>query len=254
MKFLRYLMIAAVFAAVACEPQDTGKKSDEDVTQQQGGENEGEQGGENGEEQGGASEQGEEEFAMAAVDLGLLVKWAACNIGATYKEEAGDYFAWGETAPKDGFTMGNYAFFDSDNKITKYNAKDGWGIVDNKTSLDLEDDAARAILKGNWRIPTVDDWNELKEHCIWTWEQVNGVKGYTVTALSGASIFLPGGSYKDGTSVHDNNSNQGWYWTADLSDGYPSTAKCLYIDHNFVDLTSSPLSRYLGLSIRAVCE
>ena len=248
MRILHYLMMAALAVAVSCAPQDAGDKSgkNEDITQNK---EEGSESQENGEEQGE-----QEEFVMAAVDLGLSVKWAACNLGATYSTDYGDYFAWGETETKDAFTQANYSFYDSDYKITKYNSTEGWGVVDNKKTLDLEDDAARAILKGSWRIPTHSDWNELKDHCIWTWDQVDGVNGYTVTSLSGASIFLPGASYKDGASVHDNNSNQGWYWTANLSNGYPSSAKCLYIDHNFVDLTSSDLGRYLGLSIRAVCD
>ena len=233
------MSLALVFA-IACQPETEDNQNPGNS--------------EDGTEQGDETEQQGDQSAMAAVDLGLSVKWAECNLGAASKEQAGDYFAWGETEPKEGFTMGNYAFFDSDNKITKYNATDGWGVVDNKKALDLEDDAACAILKGSWRIPTHDDWKELKDNCTWTWGEQNGVNGYTVTSSTGASIFLPGASYKDGASVHDNNSNQGWYWTANLSNGYPSSAKCLYIDHNFVDLTSSDLGRYLGLSIRAVCN
>ena len=37
------------------------------------------------------------------VDLGLPsgTLWATCNVGANAPEEYGDFFAWGETEPKD---------------------------------------------------------------------------------------------------------------------------------------------------------
>ena len=42
------------------------------------------------------------------VDLGLSVKWARCNLGATAPEETGDYFAWGEVAPKSCYDWATY--------------------------------------------------------------------------------------------------------------------------------------------------
>ena len=46
-----------------------------------------------------------------AVDLVLSVKWAAYNIGASNPEEYGDYFAFGETEPKDEYTEENYMLY-----------------------------------------------------------------------------------------------------------------------------------------------
>lgn len=45
-----------------------------------------------------------------AVDLGLSVRWATCNVGAESETDVGDYFAWGETESKNEFFTTNYKF------------------------------------------------------------------------------------------------------------------------------------------------
>ena len=108
-------------------------------------------------------------FEFKAVDLGLSVKWSNVNLGASVPEETGQFYAWGETRSKETFTVENYRFFaNGTNNITKYNntmlyAFDEYGI-DNKTVLDPEDDAATMELRGRWRIPTEEEWNELKNN------------------------------------------------------------------------------------------
>ena len=37
------------------------------------------------------------------VDLGLSVKWAKCNLGASKEDEYGNHYAWGETAVKETY-------------------------------------------------------------------------------------------------------------------------------------------------------
>ncbi len=104
------------------------------------------------------------------VDLGLNVKWATCNVGATAPTEYGDYFAWGET---EGYNSGKTAFFwstykwceGSYEKLTKYNTNSSKGIVDDKTVLELTDDAARRNWGGIWRMPTAAEFEELKSGC-----------------------------------------------------------------------------------------
>ena len=111
------------------------------------------------------------------VDLGLSVKWAKCNIGASASSDYGTYFAWGETAPKSSYT--------EDNSMTKHKQ-----LAD--LSGDKKYDAARANWGGEWRIPTVDECLELIEKCTWTWTTQDGHVGYKVTSLAnGESIFLP---------------------------------------------------------------
>ena len=130
-----------------------------------------------------------------AVDLGLPsgTLWASCNLGATKPEEYGDYFAWGETEPKESYTWDTYKW-GSETSLTKYNNDSSHGALDYKTLLDLEDDAAHANLGGDWRIPAYDDWYELWMNCTKTWtDDYNdtGVKGLIVTGPNSNSIFLP---------------------------------------------------------------
>ena len=42
------------------------------------------------------------------VDLGLSVKWAKCNLGASKPSDYGSYYAWGETEPKAEYTWATY--------------------------------------------------------------------------------------------------------------------------------------------------
>ena len=132
------------------------------------------------------------------VDLGLSVKWAICNVGASKPEEYGDYYAWGETEPKEFYFWDTYKFCDGSYKtLTKYTdsecGKDGFS--DNKSVLDPEDDVAHVKWGGNWRIPTKDELEELRTQCTWTSSTLNGVKGYTVTSkvdgYTDRSIFMP---------------------------------------------------------------
>ena len=132
------------------------------------------------------------------VDLGLSVKWATCNVGADKPEDYGDYYAWGETEPKDFYFWSTYKYCDASYKtLTKYTdsacGKDGFS--DNKSVLDPEDDVAHVKWGGNWRIPTKDELEELRTKCTWTSTTLNGVKGYSVTSnvdgYTDRSIFLP---------------------------------------------------------------
>ena len=140
------------------------------------------------------------ENGYAWVDLGLSVKWATCNLGATKPEEYGNYYAWGETATKDSYTWETYTLANgSSTTLTKYCYDENYGTVDNKTTLEVADDAATYNWGGNWRIPTIDECQELIDNCIWTWtDNYNntGVAGYIVTSKSNdESIFLPAAGY-----------------------------------------------------------
>ena len=116
------------------------------------------------------------------VDLGLSVYWASCNLGATKPEEYGNYYAWGETSPKDSYTEQNYSYYDADKATYIDIGEDISGT---------EYDAARVNLGGEWRMPTYDEMDELIKKCTWEWTQINGVNGYKVIGPNGNSIFLP---------------------------------------------------------------
>ena len=96
------------------------------------------------------------------VDLGLPsgLKWATCNVGATAPEEYGNYYAWGENTPKDNYDWDTYKLTtDGGTTFTKYHGTAG------KTTLAPEDDAAAVNWGGKWRMPTDDEWTELRENC-----------------------------------------------------------------------------------------
>ena len=124
------------------------------------------------------------------VDLGLSVKWATCNVGATRAEEYGDYFAWGETQAKSTYNWSTYKWSNDYITRSKYNTKMGYGTIDNKTQLDFSDDAARVNWGGNWRMPTDVEITELYEQCTWTEIALNGVKGYKVTSKINGNTLL----------------------------------------------------------------
>ena len=150
------------------------------------------------------------------IDLGLPsgVKWATCNLGASTPEEYGDYYAWGETETKTSFTWTNYSFLngsDYNGPYTKYVTKSTYGNVDNKTTLELQDDAAHVRLGGNWRMPTKAEVIELIENCDRDVSWTTGIMLFS--KINGYSIFLP---YAGGAEVNSSTSDGG-YWTSSLS-------------------------------------
>ena len=157
------------------------------------------------------------ENGYAYVDLGLSVKWATMNVGASSPEDYGDYFAWGETEPKDVYEWSTYKWCNgSYTSITKYNTHIYYGTVDNKTTLELSDDAAHVNWGGRWRMPTIAEQEELTDHCTWTWTTQYGVNGYKVTSKkNGRSIFLPAAGYRSGSSLYEAGS-YGIYWSSSL--------------------------------------
>ena len=194
------------------------------------------------------------------VDLGLSVKWATCNVGATKPEEYGDYFAWGETQPKDYYDWSTYKWCrGSYNTLTKYNTDSSCGTVDNKTTLDLSDDAARANWGGSWRMPTDAELTELREQCTWTWTTQNGVYGYKVTSkksgYTNKSIFLLIAGHRDGSSLL-NAGSYGLYWSSSLNADYPGGAWYVSFSSGFSSgiVYRSTSLRYYGFSVRPVCQ
>lgn len=188
------------------------------------------------------------------VDLGLPsgLKWATCNVGATSPEGYGDYFAWGETSPKDNYEWSTYKYWNgSSSTLTKYNTSSDYGTVDNKTTLEFTDDAARANWGGKWRMPTQAEQEELIYKCTWTWTTQSGVNGYKVTSNTNEnSIFLPAAGYRDGSSVRSVGSD-GCYWSSSLYESYPYYAYYLYFYSGYVDWDY--YYRYYGHTVRAVC-
>ena len=191
-----------------------------------------------------------------AIDLGLSVMWASCNVGASSPEEYGDYFAWGETEPKsDYYSWGTYKWCNgTSSSMTKYNTKTGYGIVDNKTQLDLSDDAAHVNCGDKWRMPTYSELGELITDCSWTWTTQNGVNGYRVTSKkNGNSIFLPATGYRFGSTLFTAGSN-GRYWSSNLVGDFPDFACHVGFDSDNVSMYFTVGGRHYGLSVRPVYD
>ena len=186
------------------------------------------------------------------VDLGLPsgIKWATCNIGADVPEGNGDYFAWGEVEPKYTYSWATYKWCNgSSSTFTKYNTSSSFGTADNKTVLDLEDDAAHANWGSKWRMPTNEEWEELRSNCTWTWATIKGTRGYEVKGPNGNSIFLPAAGYRyldDLCSVGD----FGQYWSNSLYMGYPFIAWIMLFDSDYMYMDN--YYRYYGMPIRPV--
>lgn len=138
-----------------------------------------------------------EEAEDEGIDLGLSVNWAQCNVGANSPEEAGDYYAWGETSTKTSYTRDNCVMWRksmTDISATSY-------------------DAAYVNVGSNWRMPTKEELEELRNNCYWTWTTQNDVNGYLVTSKNGNSIFLPAHGIKMNSEL-SYDGNEGGYWTS----------------------------------------
>lgn len=220
-----------------------------------------------------------------AVDLGLSVKWASYNVGATRPEDYGDYFAWGEVEPY--YTMGhsqdnpcsswrsrtnpaitgyNWESYKwcsgSSSTLIRYNTVASFGAVDNKTEFkdyNYSDDAAHSALGGSWRTPTLEEWEELRDNCSMTWTDNyngSGVAGRFFTSkkdgYTDKSIFLPAAGARNWTDLN-NAGVYGFYWTSSLYTNAPCESWRVYFGPGSVFAISSML-RKLGHPIRPVCD
>lgn len=192
------------------------------------------------------------------IDLGLPsgAKWACCNVGATKPEEYGDYFAWGETTPKEDYSWETYKWCDNvDNDLTKYCNDSNYGyngFTDTKTELDLEDDAAYVNWGGDWRMPSWEQQKELLDNCTSELMQLNGVYGRKVTGPNGNSIFLPMASWYWRTELESANYD-GRYWSRSLY-RYPIYASYLQLQVDWEYFGGSDFTRCFGYSVRPVKE
>lgn len=193
-------------------------------------------------------------LAPYAIDLGLSVKWAMCNVGATAIEGCGDYFAWGETETKENYSWETYEWSNgSYNTLNKYTATIASyyfnNPVDNKTVLDPEDDVAHVILGGDWRMPTYTDWTELLNKCTWSWTTLNGMSGHMVTGPNGNSIFLPAAGRRINNKLV--NDSDGYYWSSSLyTPNYSEDSWSGYFTSSWKG--SSRTQRNCGIPVRPV--
>ena len=181
-----------------------------------------------------------------AVDLGLSVKWASCNLGATKPEGFGNYYAWGETAPKAVYNLSTYELYDEEWGYTPLGSEISGSIYD----------AARKNLGNDWRMPRLEEWQELCVQCTWTWTAINGINGYKVVGPNGNSIFLPaaGRLYDNDTDVQNGRENiSGFYWESTVSENDGINYRCHRVSFessgHYYDGGDVP---YIGMSVRPV--
>ena len=189
------------------------------------------------------------------VDLGLSVRWATMNLGATKPESSGGYYAWGETSTKTSlYGWSTYKWCNgSASTLTKYNTiKNYDNIVDEKNTLEKEDDAASVNWGGDCRIPTKDEFTELRNNCDWTWTTQNGVSGcLVVSKINGKSIFLPASGFRgDYKTTTTSPGELGSYWSSSVSS---TSTKAYCVSFNSQQLSITTDYRYYGASIRPVC-
>ena len=193
----------------------------------------------------------------AYVDLGLPsgLLWATCNVGADNPEEYGDYFAWGETQPKDTYNWSTYQYcMGNSNTLTKYctDASYGYnGFTDNLTTLLPEDDAATANWGSDWRMPTQEEWQELYDNTTVTWTTQNGMNGRLFTASNGNSLFLPAAGYRDNSSLY-NAGSDGFYWSSSLDTDHPFHAGDFAFKSGGCNMYGN--TRFYGFAVRPVCS
>ena len=197
------------------------------------------------------------EAAHEWVDLGLPsgTLWATCNIGADNPEDYGDYFAWGETEPKEVYSWATYKWCNGDyNTLTKYCSNSDYGangFVDNKKELDPEDDAAYVNWGSSWRMPTMAQLQELVENCTWQMTTKNGVEGQLAKGPNGKTLFLPAASYYYNSWFSEEDIT-GDYWSRE--GGYSSSflAFDLYFESAGNVYWDDFMFRKNGLSVRPV--
>lgn len=169
------------------------------------------------------------------VDLGLSVKWATKNIGASSPSDYGDYFAWGETTKKDEYGLSNCKTWERSISDIAGNSKY---------------DAARANWGSTWRLPSWNEFEELVYQCTWTWTSQGGHIGYRVTSkTNGNSIFLPAACDRFLTSL-GSAGEYGGYWSSTPYGGDAQEAFSLCFNASSHHMLS--YCRIYGRSVRPV--
>ena len=158
--------------------------------------------------------------------------------------------------PKEDYSWETYKWCNgSSTKLTKYNTDSSIGIVDNNSTLDLEDDIANVTWGDGWRIPTQKEMKELLDNCTIVWTNENGVKGRRFTSkkegYTDKSIFIPAAGRRKDLATDEN--GIGYYWSSSLDTNSPTLVYYMSFNSGGVYCSYSG-SRNSGLSIRPVSD
>ena len=179
---------------------------------------------------------------VIAVDLGLSVLWADCNVGGNSESPIGGLYGWG----------------DPSGEKTSQNVKDYLDVAGGlyvKTPQNItgtQYDIATVKWGKDWRMPSKENWKELIEKCKWTKEKAFHVYGYRVEGPNGNSIFLPNTGLRFGDAI--SNTDAGYYWTSEMAQNDTDCACYYYFDgdkHN--DIVTTRNYVYSGRAVRPIC-
>ncbi len=152
-----------------------------------------------------------------AVDLGLSVKWATCNVGANSPEEYGNYYGWGDITGQN-VTKGTDYDNVIDYQFPPRSATDTLPLSISNSKFDM----AKANWGDKWRLPSKEEVEELMTRCkISRAEKINGHYCFKIIGPNGNSIFLPLADLRfyDGKII---SRGEPWacatVWTGNLSD------------------------------------
>lgn len=239
------LMPMLSMSLVSCEPSDDGPETE--VPEGEGSENNGSEKG----DEDSTTPDNPKEPVKVAVDLGLSVKWATCNLGAQSPEECGGYYSWGELEEKEVYTEDTYLY---------YKGNGSYQNIGSNISGNEKYDVACATWGDNWRMPTVDEVKELYEKCTLEHTTVNDIEGLTLTGPNGNSIFLPFAGFKDHTAGNTgvNSRGAGYYWSSSVHEEYDYDAYYIRIGKNYTYNTYYCIEDYyyreFGMPVRPVTQ
>lgn len=176
--------------------------------------------------------------AAETVDLGLSVKWASWNVGASAPEEFGGRYGWADpTGEKQTTELDDYPSATPPENI-----------------CGTEYDIARAQWGDGWRLPSQAEFQELVDNCTWEWTEVDGVAGRRATAPNGNSIFFPAAASRDGETVSNQVGQRGCYWSGTLYPGNDARYAYYFYFYEGNQQPARNSRRYMGYSVRPVKE
>lgn len=178
-----------------------------------------------------------------AVDLGLSVLWADCNVGGNPESPIGGLYGWADpTGEKTSQNVADYV------PLRKYL----FGQIPTNIR-GTEYDIATAKWGQGWRIPSKEDWKELIEKCKWTKEKAYHVYGYRVKGPNGNSIFLPNTGLRFGEAIF--NTDAGYYWTSEMVPYDRECAFYYYFDgEKCNDIVATRNYVYSGRAVRPIYD
>ena len=158
---------------------------------------------------------------LQAVDLGLSVMWANCNLGATTVDGFGAHYAWGD--PTGRLWSGEGIGWNENANAYTWKTENYGGVNPPADISGSELDVVAMNWGDGWRMPTYEEAKELREQCQWQLRSYGDIKWFEVIGPSGRSIIIPlAGFYSDdlgGDRFHKGPyalNETGYYWTSTI--------------------------------------